>query len=156
MLPLSVLAWKTHNLSKTAEVFTKDAKPVLENVGKAAKGVEEVANGVKPVVNDLQSASAATKETAIGLRDAVNETTAVIKSEELKGLINELTSKTKNINLGNEVSKICDSVCGKIGEVDPIAIKNLLNKVNELDVKVLSDNAIEILKKIQNFKISIG
>ncbi len=148
LLPLSVLAYKTHNLGKVAEAFQNDAKPILEKVGKAANGVESVANGAKVVVKNLQEASGAAKDIVVEVKNAVGETTAVIKSEELKGLINELTGKIHDVNLAQELSKIGDSISGKINEIDPKVLNDFIAKLSEFDVKGLSDNALGVLNKL--------
>lgn len=167
LLPLSVLAYKTHNLSKVAEAFQKDAKPVMEKIGSAAGKVEGLADSAKPIVEDIHGITSGARKSVENISNAVVEATKVIKSEELKGVLNEIQGKIAKIDeteINNTVKSeikeafgiLTGTLNGKLNEVDPKVIEGAIAKISELNVKGLSDSAIGFIDKLKNLSITIG
>lgn len=167
LLPLSVLAYRTHNLSKVAEAFQKDAKPALEKLQSAAGKVEGLADSAKPIVEDVHGITSIARKGAENIGNVVEEVTKTIKSEEFKGLLTELKNKVAEVDMkgmnetmkaeiSESIAKLSDAASGKIAEVNPEVIENAIAKISEIDTKGLSDSAIALLERLKNIKVTIG
>lgn len=157
LIPLSILAAKTHKVSKVAEALEQNSRPVLE--------------GARHVVENFGAATESMKKVAANYEKKAGELMDLFNSEEMAKAINELKGKLHEADsqkiveaIEKSINSFSEAVNNKVGEVKPEAIENFLRtieeKVGAIETGAISDGAKEVLSelkgKIQSVKFSIG
>lgn len=85
LIPVTLLAIKTHQLNNTAKTFTEKTGPILDNI----KPLLEKTNGV---ASDVKSVTGRVKDAVTGVTDVVTDI-----SGKVKGFIDDIVNCIKNM-----------------------------------------------------------
>lgn len=158
LLPLSILAIKTGKISKVAENFEKSAKPIMDDLGKASTTIKYAAIGAS---EDLKAISGLAKNKTSEIFD-------LLKSDDMKNLLQELQTKVKDVDtkpivesITNSINELKNTLNGKLNDVNSEKVNELISslkcKIDSINVGELSADTKKLfnslIEKFRNVEV---